>query len=63
MPGGGNAQPLNQRGDDDLDRVIDCRNPKGTLGSGRIESVVPQCQLDFGHEEPYARKKTLGPRR
>jgi hypothetical protein len=60
---GGNAQPLDQRGDDDLDCVIGCPNPKGTLGSGWIESVVPQRQLDFAHEVPYARKKTLGPRR
>src|SRR5262249_17246670 len=47
--GGGNAQPLDQRGDDDLDRVIGCRNPKSTLGSSRIEPVVPQRSLDFGH--------------
>jgi len=34
---------------------------KARSESGWIETVVPQRQLDFGHEEPYA--KTLGPRR
>src|SRR5262249_46571373 len=56
-------RPCGATSDDDLDRVIRCRNLKGTLGSSWIESVVAQRQLDFAHEEPYARKEPLGPRR